>query len=245
MERWKESQLTQLSCTTDIDTAYRVALSFAKNIGFKFVAFSTTYQTKNTPAKTVTRNNFPIGWNSEYQKKNFGPIDPVVAHCNQSMLPVLWNEQLFANVPSLWHELESRGLQHGWSQALHDEESGLCSILSLARSHCPITPMELYENLGFSVFMGRHLHELALQSLPRKPLISTAAHLSPREVDVLELAAAGKTADESARILNLSARTIHFHMQSAMGKLGAANKISAIIAAIKAGYLNSSSIPNR
>jgi LuxR family transcriptional regulator len=65
------------------------------------------------------------------------------------------------------------------------------------------------------------------------------AHLSLREIDVLKLAADGKTAEESARILNLSARTINFHVQSAIDKLGVNNKISAVIAAVKAGYLGS------
>ncbi|MEX3773961.1 autoinducer binding domain-containing protein [Pseudomonas sp. MYb118] len=242
MERWKESQLTQLSCTTDIDSAYQIALGFAKNIGFKFFAFSTTYKTKNNQSNTIGRNNFPAGWNTEHAHRNLSSIDPVMAHCNHSALPVLWSEQVFAKAPALWEALQAQGIQHGWSQALHDEESGLCSILSLARTHCPINPLELYENLGFSVFMGRHLHSLVMQSLPRRP---PAPHLSPREIDVLELAAAGKTADESARILNLSPRTIHFHIQSAIEKLGVNNKISAIIAAIKAGYLNSPSVPSR
>ncbi|WP_460120685.1 LuxR family transcriptional regulator [Pseudomonas sp. S2_C03] len=241
MERWKEYQLTQLSCTTDIDSAYRSALGFAQNIGFKFFAFSATWKTKHNQSSTIGRHNFPPGWSTEYANETFSSIDPVIAHCNHSMLPVLWTEQLFANTPTLWEALEAHGIQHGWSQALHDEESGLCSIFSLSRSDCPITPLELYENLGFSVFMGRHLHQLALQSLPMKP---PAPHLSVREVDVLKLAAAGKTADESARILNLSPRTIHFHIQSAIEKLGVNNKISAIIAAIKAGYLNSPSIPS-
>ena len=165
-----------------------------------------------------------------------------MAHCNHSTLPILWSETLFSNVPSLWEALEAQGLQHGWSQSLHDEESGLCSILSLARSHCPITALELYENLGFSMFMCRHLHTLNAQSLPKRMLKPPAAHLSPREIDVLELAAAGKTAEESARILNLSARTIHFHIQSSIDKLGVSNKIAAIIAALKAGYLSSTSI---
>lgn len=65
--------------------------------------------------------------------------------------------------------------------------------------------------------------------------------LSEREVDVLNLAAADKTAEESARILNLSPRTIHFHIQSAIEKLGVNKKISAIIAAMKAGHLNNAS----
>ncbi|MFL1528122.1 autoinducer binding domain-containing protein [Pseudomonas sp. O230] len=242
MERWKESQLNQLSSTKHIDAAYPIALEFAKNIGFKFFAFSTTYQTQNNQFNTIQHNNYPSSWNKEYEQKNLSLIDPIVAHCNHSMLPILWSENLFSKVPSLWEALEAPGLQHGWSQSLHDQESGLCSILSLARSHCPITAMELYENLGFSVFMCRHLHALIAQSLPKKALKPPAPHLSPREIDVLELAAAGKTAEESARILNLSARTIHFHIQSVILKLGVSNKIAAIIAAIKAGYLNSTSI---
>lgn len=242
MERWKESQLTQLSYTTDIENAYRIALGFAKNIGFKFFAFSTTYQTKNNQVNTIRRNNYPADWNNEYEQKNLRSIDPVVAHCNQSMLPILWSENLFSKVPSLWEALVAQGLEHGWSQSFHDEESGLCSILSLARSHCPITAMELYENLGFSVFMCSHLHALVAQSLPKRSAKPTTPHLSPREIDVLELAAAGKTAEESARILNLSARTIHFHIQSSIDKLGVSNKIAAIIAALKAGYLNRTSI---
>ncbi|MEZ1317302.1 LuxR family transcriptional regulator [Pseudomonas fluorescens] len=239
MERWKEAQLTHLSCTTDIDSAYRSALGFAKNIGFKFFAFSTTYKSRNNKLNTIERHNFPAGWNTGRTGERL-TLDPVMAHCNQSMLPIVWSEALFAKTPSLWEALEAQGIQHGWSQAFHDEESGLSSVLSLARSHCPINPLELYENLGFSVFMGRHLHHLIMQSLPSQP---STPHLSPREIDVLQLAAAGKTADESARILNLSSRTIHFHIQSAIVKMRVTNKISAIIAAIKAGYLNSPETP--
>lgn len=236
MERWKESQLSQFSRTTELDTAYRLALGFAKNIGFKFFSFSTTYQTGKNQSNTVRWNNYPTEWNTEYEQKNLRTVDPVVAHCNQSMFPVLWTEQLYAKLPSLWEALEAQGLQHGWSQSVHDPESGMCSILSLARSHCAITALELYENLGFSIFLGRHLHQLVSQSLPRQSVKPAARRLSPREVDVLKLAAAGKTAEASARILNLSPRTIHFHSQSAMEKLGANTKIGAIVAAIGAGY---------
>jgi LuxR family transcriptional regulator len=43
-------------------------------------------------------------------------------------------------------------------------------------------------------------------------------------------------------ILNLSARTVNFHVQSAILKLGVNNKISAVIAAAKDGFLKSSAI---
>ncbi|NUU34277.1 LuxR family transcriptional regulator [Pseudomonas sp. C2B4] len=242
MERWKELQLQQLSLTTEPETAYQMSLRFANNIGFKFFAFSTTCPTKTENFHTVRFNNYPKDWNTEYEKKRFGFIDPVVAHCNQSRLPILWSEELFCNVPWIWESLEQQGLQHGWSQAVHDEQSGFCSILSLARSHCPVSAWELYEYFGFALFIGHHLHNLVIRTLPKEPVKLSATHLSPREIDVLKLAAAGKTAYESARILNLSARTINFHVQEAIRKLGVNNKVSAGIAAVKAGYLNSDTV---
>lgn len=242
MERWKESQLMQISCTTEIDTAYRISLGFAKNIGFKFFSFSTTYPTKADHFNTAQLNNYPTDWCIEYEQKNFGAIDPVVAHCNHSRLPVLWSEELFSKTPSMWDALEQRGLQYGFSQSIHDEKNGHCSILSLARSHCPMTPYELYENLGFLTFIGYHLHTLIAQTLPKKAAKPSVPNLTPREIAVLNLAAVGKTACESAMILNLSARTVNFHVQSAILKLGVRNKTSAVIAATKVGLLNSSAI---
>ena len=242
MERWMESQLNKLSCTTEMDTAYRIALGFAKNIGFKFFAFSTTYKTNLDQNETIRFNNYPAAWNKEYEQKQMSVIDPVVSHCHQSMLPIIWSEELFSCVPMLWESLETQGLQHGWSHAIHDEDNGYCSILSLARSHCPITAFELYEHRGFSVFMGRHLHALIAPTLPKKAETPPASHLSAREIDVLKLAADGKTAYESARILNLSPRTINFHVQSAIVKLRVNNKIAAVITATREGYLDSNTM---
>lgn len=239
MERWKESQLKQISATTELGNAFQSSLNFMKNIGFKFFAFSTTCPTSTEHFHTPLFHNYPVAWGSDYEKKKLIAADPVVAHCNQSTLPVLWNEELFCDAPWIWNALERQGIQHGWSQAVHDQENGMCSILSLARSHCPISAWELYENLGFTTFIGRHLHDLVAQTMPRDAEKICATSLSPREVDVLKLAATGKTAYESARILNLSARTVNFHVQEAIRKLGVNNKVSAVIAAAKAGYLNS------
>jgi LuxR family transcriptional regulator len=237
MEIWKESQLTQLSYAKEMDTAYQISLNFVKNLGFKFCAFSITSNTPGTHDTTLNRNNFPHAWNTEYEQNQFSAIDPVVAHCNQSLLPILWTEDVFSRTPWLWQALQQQGLQHGWSQSFHDEESGLCSMLSLARSHCPITAYELYENLGFTVFIGRHLHTLAAKGLPKKIPRPSTPPLSVREVEVLRLSADGKTAYEISRILNLSERTVNFHVQRAIEKLGVCNKIAAVCAATRAGAI--------
>ena len=237
MEIWKESQLKQLSHTQEIKTAYRIALNFARNLGYKFCGFSITSNSVGVDSSAVNLNNFPHEWNTQYEKNNATQIDPIVAHCNRSTLPVLWSEELFSKTPWLWHLLQQQGLQHGWSQAIFDEETGQRSILSLARSHCPISAYELYEHLGFSVFITRHLHALAIARQPRKPAHPQAAPLSRRELEVLKLSADGKTAYEIARILSLSERTINFHVHRAIEKLGVNNKMAAVIAAARSGAI--------
>ena len=241
MEQWKESQLTRLSLTTELKSAYQISVQLIKNMGFKYCSFSTSYIINMEAPQLADFNNYPNAWNFSCKKQALTSSDPVVAQCNHSMMPVVWNEELFSRSPWVWEALEQNGLKHGWSQAFIDEENDLCSTLSLARSHCAITAFELYEKVGFSMFIGRHLHTLVTQNLP-KPSKPSIPHLSDREIDVLKLAAAGKTAGESARILNVTARTINFHVQSAMSKLGVCNKISAVIAATREGFLSSSAV---
>jgi DNA-binding CsgD family transcriptional regulator len=241
MEQWKEYQLKQLTLTTDIRTAYELSLAFINSIGFKFCAFSTSYLESKASAQLTGFDNYPTSWNCRCDKERTDECDPIVAYCNHTMLPIVWTEELFSRSPWIWDALEYHGLQHGWSQSFIDEENGLCSTLSLARPHCPITAFELYENVGFSMLIGRHLHSLVTQTCPRQSKPSLP-HLSDREIEVLRLAAAGKTAGETAQILNVTARTVNFHVQAAMAKLGVNNKISAVIAAITAGFLAPSAV---
>lgn len=233
MEMWKESQLKQLAHAKEIDTAYKITLNFIKNLGYKFCAFSITSRTGNDHCDSINLNNFPIGWNTQYGKDNINELDPIAAHCNHSMMPVLWSETLFAKTPWLWESLQQQGLRHGWSQSIHDEQNDWSSTLSLARSHYPITAYELYENLGYMVFISHHMHALVAQAQSPGPPRSQAPRLSPRELEVLKLSADGKTAYEVARILCLSERTVHFHVHRAIEKFGVNNKMAAVTAATK------------
>lgn len=55
--------------------------------------------------------------------------------------------------------------------------------------------------------------------------------LSDREIDVLTWAARGKTSAEIAQIMELSKRTVDFHMDNAREKLGVSTRIQAVIKA--------------
>jgi len=55
--------------------------------------------------------------------------------------------------------------------------------------------------------------------------------LTEREVEVLTWSAKGKTSDEIALILNLSKRTVDFHIDNAKEKLGASTRTHAVVKA--------------
>ncbi|RYF30097.1 MAG: LuxR family transcriptional regulator, partial [Cytophagaceae bacterium] len=61
--------------------------------------------------------------------------------------------------------------------------------------------------------------------------------LSPREIEVLRWTAEGKTASEIASILDVSERTVNFHVNSVVVKLDANNKTNAAVRAALLGLI--------
>lgn len=68
-------------------------------------------------------------------------------------------------------------------------------------------------------------------------------HLTAREELCLNWVAQGKTSAEIGLILNISARTVNFHIQNACGKMGVRKRQAAIAKAILEGRI--SGIPQR
>ncbi|AAY39308.1 MULTISPECIES: helix-turn-helix domain-containing protein [Pseudomonas] len=64
---------------------------------------------------------------------------------------------------------------------------------------------------------------------------SPAKNLTQREIEVLKWSAEGKTAGDIAMILCLKERTIHFHIASAIQKMGVCNKTAAAVQAALSG----------
>lgn len=234
MDTWKETQLKQLIYESNIESAYKIALGFFNNLGYEYCAFTMFSHAPTHCVDKVNLNNYSHGWNTHYEQNNYCAIDPTVAHCNHSMLPLLWDSETFVNLPDLRRALAQQGMQYGWVLPVHDLNNHHSGILSVARSHCRITAYELYENLGYATFISHKLHVLAMQTLASKHSDGlSAAHLSLREVEVLKWSAKGKTAADIGTILNLSPRTVNFHIGGAIKKLGVTNKISAVVQAAK------------
>jgi DNA-binding NarL/FixJ family response regulator len=62
-------------------------------------------------------------------------------------------------------------------------------------------------------------------------------HLTPREIEVLELLAEGLPNKAIALRLRISDQTVKFHVASICGKLSAANRTDAVRRAIRRGLI--------
>lgn len=227
MDRWKDLQLRKLSCEKDLQTAYRLVLNFFNNQGFEYCAFSAYLGSPHKHTSKVDLNNYPYGWDRFYEQNGYAANDPVVAHCNQSTLPILWEESVFAKAPSYGGNLIDWDSSTAGPRPFmtNKTRNAACSA-----SHGLIAPSISRSTMEIS----------ATPSMPVKNCMPWPAkladaitaqpkcHLSPREIEVLRWSAEGKTASEVGRILCLSERTVNFHVCSCMRKLNVSNKISAV-----------------
>ena len=66
---------------------------------------------------------------------------------------------------------------------------------------------------------------------------SPHAALTPRELEVLQLAAEGDSVEEIAATLILSPGTVRTHLGSIYGKLGAKSRTAAVATALRQGLI--------
>jgi len=106
-----------------------------------------------------------------------------------------------------------------------------------------ISPEQLVSALkavasGLLVLHPSHANErLPSGSPPPHALDELAEALTRREVEVLQMLAAGLSNKEIAARLNISEHTVKFHVASILGKLGAASRTEAVSLGIRRGLV--------
>jgi LuxR family transcriptional activator of conjugal transfer of Ti plasmids len=86
-------------------------------------------------------------------------------------------------------------------------------------------------------FAAQIFHTRARAVLPAQARAGGKDSLTPREIACLRLGALGHTVAESAGMLNITPRTVEFHLKNAADKFGAPNKLRAILAAVRRGLI--------
>lgn len=224
------------------DQAFQVLAATAAQLGFDHLAFITRASGREWMYR-ITASTYPRQWLQRYAEQNYGATDPVrVRGLNQSK-PFTWEELqagLDRSERRIFREAETFGLRSGIATPVFDH-IGLVSGLSCASSDPRAADPRLKRLVRL---MANHFsstyEELAASPAgwpTGSPLPEPLPRLSVRELTVLELAARGAGNLNISCSLGISENTVEFHFKNILRKLGAGNRMAAVVTALRRGLI--------
>jgi DNA-binding NarL/FixJ family response regulator len=109
-------------------------------------------------------------------------------------------------------------------------EELIAAIHEVIKGHAYVTPLITKDVLSFLMGAARH---------PDHPVVK----LTPRQREVLQLIAEGRTMKEVASVLNISSRTVESHKYEMMEALGVQTNAELLQYAIKIGLVSVAATP--
>ncbi|MFA7239409.1 MAG: LuxR family transcriptional regulator [Sulfuricellaceae bacterium] len=218
----------------------------SRSLGFEHFLYGVWLDAPRSRGKGAERlqfvfSGYPEAWIETYQKRDYLSIDPVIEHCSGHATPLVWRDGIFDTAArrEFWEEARGAGLASGVSVPLRGTfgESGLFNLAnsssnSAAVRHCAAAAEKAY-------LLSAYLHE-ALQNLVFQPegyALRARPSLTEREQACLVRWADGLAAEDIADLLNLSGRTVRFHLENVKDKLGVCDKGRAIACALQWGLI--------
>ncbi len=236
METWQEDHLNALLAMRSEEELFDQIKAASQQIGFEYCAYGIQMPLPISRPTVAMFNNYSEDWKKCYSERGYLEVDPTVRHGLKNTLPIVWSDELFASSSELWEEARAHGLHFGWAQSSRDA-SGAIGMLTLARSVEQLSDSELAVNSAKMAWLTQYAHAAMCRLLLPRYLPESRVVMTAREKEVLRWTAEGKTAYEIGQILSVSERTVNFHINNVVAKLGASNKTQAAVKAATLGLL--------
>jgi LuxR family quorum-sensing system transcriptional regulator SolR len=208
----------------------------AKNLGFEYCCYGIRMPLPVSKPKVAIFDTYPAGWMAHYQENNFLQIDPMVREGMRSTRLIVWPDAPQEDSRKLWEDARDFGLSYGAAQSSWGAH-GVGGLLTISRSTNQLTPVEIDDLTLKMSWLSNMAHALMSQFLVPKLAPEANLVLTPREREVLCWTGEGKTSCEIGQILNISERTVNFHINNILFKLSATNKVQAVVKAIAMGLI--------
>jgi DNA-binding CsgD family transcriptional regulator len=203
--------------------------------GFRCFSCCSHVDPLRPPRGAVVLHNYPGEWMRAFSELDFYYIDPVFHYANRSLTPFFWDADEFRaelTAPQLEIMEEARrfGIEHGYTVPIHAPRSP-----GAFRASCSVVPDSAA--VASESYMAVHLMACYMYAALSFDAEAKAGGcvvrgLTRRERQCLELAAQGKSDWVAGRILGISERTVHNHIEHAKRRLGVATRVQAIVHAL-------------
>lgn len=230
-----DSFARQCESAGSVEEVRRDLLGFVAPLGFRWIACCSHVNALAPPPGAVMITNLPEAWVERYAKRGYLDCDPIVAAARRQGTPFRWQdprlrENLSKAQARVLTEAAAFGLRDGVTLPLRGP-LGHEGSFSVIVDHDDGFACEA---LSRALSAGKFAYETArrLQSEP-----SPTPNLSPRELQVVRLAAAEKKYNEMGALLNISPDTARNTLRNAMKKLDAKSRHQLLLRALERGFI--------
>jgi len=213
-----------------IEQLFRVGQNYA----LTGVVYSGTYH----PEPLFAGEQNVRRWIDHYVENNYFQIDPLVLSAKQSLVAQYWRANqkkagYTAKQTKIYREIAEFGIAQGFDLSVHDAdgEASMCFYFSSNEIKLQQTVLESVLKL-LSIYAHERIKQLSRNQQLQGSLVVNKVKLTSREKDCLCFTRDGYTYEEIAQKLNISLRTVTFHLHNAKEKLQAQTLPHAVAIAI-------------
>lgn len=230
-----------------VANAFRTSI---EEMGFIYFACCSHVNPLNPPSHAVMLYNYPPVWVQDFADEKLHRYDPVLKRAEKCVVPFRWDDAFAAHPPderqkTVLAEAATHGLVHGYTIPI---EASLTA--GSLRASCSVVPDS--GPIGWRSYlavrtMAQYLYGFASRARTLRNMGGsvTSNELSARERDCVILMALGKTDWEIARMLSLSAHTVHSYVERIKRRFGVRTRIQAVIAALEHGQISFGDLARR
>jgi DNA-binding CsgD family transcriptional regulator len=227
--------IEQCQAGVPADALARAFQRSTENLGFRHFACCSHVDPLKPPRRAVMLHTYPKEWVQLFSEQDFFEIDPVLLQASRTLVPFFWDteashEELSPPQQEMFHEARRYGLTRGYTVPIHSVDAPRDF-----RASCSVVPdSDSLESAAYSAvqLMSFYMYDAASKSAQAKDPPPVQKPLSRRERQCLELAAQGKSDWVSSKILGLSERTVHNHVENAKRRLQVATRMQAVVHAL-------------
>ncbi|HXF55299.1 MAG TPA: LuxR family transcriptional regulator [Hyphomicrobiaceae bacterium] len=208
--------------------------TLAQRYGLSHVAYLGINLPKQDDKEAYITTTYSDKWVRRYVSQHYVRIDPVIQVGLQGLLPLDWQTVRDSN-PAIKRFFGEAGEFGVGRQGLSFPIRGLHGETAMFSINSHVSDAEWRkvkkEFMRDFQILAYHFHTHVLEEIGK--LDEGPRQLSPREIECLKWAAAGKSAWETSRILGISSCTVEFYLEAARVKLNAVNKVQAVAKAVR------------
>lgn len=233
--------LLDISCAPDVESLTSRLVAFANRLDFGLMSAALLQGGINSPNfQGRSISNTPEAFIEISRSLDTARRDPVMQCLMRQDMPFIYDQRTYADADAgdLWEMQAPYGYSTGIAVAMHLSKEKYFLLGVDRPTKLPRKEETLTYLLDSVQTLAVHA-QAAAQRLLGDELVSPRPKpkLTPQELECLRLSMDGRSAWHVAQLLSISPRTVNFHIQSSLKKLGVATKMQAVITCLELGLI--------